>query len=139
MNVKISVKKLHRMEQMYVNRIEENGRRYQREVAGWEAENKRLTNKKKAREDEIQELHRLSRLHEKETNLLKQSNDALSHRNLKLSEEVEWLKSEQERLEQQLDTANARGHKQALVHETFVKQIEALKRMTHPAQMEDES
>lgn len=42
MNVKISVKKLFNMEQMYLNRIESNKRRYRREVRGWEHENQRL-------------------------------------------------------------------------------------------------
>ena len=44
MKVKVSVKKLHRMEQMWKQRCEGNKRRYRREVRGWEHENQLLKN-----------------------------------------------------------------------------------------------
>ena len=45
MNVKISVKKLHRMEEMYKNRIKANRRTYRAEVLGWRTENEALKKK----------------------------------------------------------------------------------------------
>ena len=45
MIVKISVKKLHRMEEMYKNRIKANRRTYLAEVAGWRTENEALKKK----------------------------------------------------------------------------------------------
>lgn len=45
MKVNISVKKLHRIEQMYKNRIKANRRTYRAEVLGWRTENEALKKK----------------------------------------------------------------------------------------------
>jgi chromosome segregation ATPase len=82
MNVKISVKKLYRMEQMWKQRCEANGRRYQREVEGWEKENKWLKDK----------VERLNKVEE-------------------IQDDRDFLNHDIEGLNQQLDAANARNYR----------------------------
>ena len=114
MNVKISVKKLFNMDQLIIS-LKEGNKKYiaenfslKEDLKDAEASLNRmddrcdaymksqltLEGKKKAREDEIQELHRLSRLHEKETKLLEQRNDALDKQCEALKLEVEDLKKD---------------------------------------------
>lgn len=56
MNVKISVKKLHRMEQFYLQRMKENKRQYRGEVEGWRKENEYLTKSNKEYRAKVAEM-----------------------------------------------------------------------------------
>lgn len=56
MNVKISVKKLHRMEKMWKQRCKSDRRRYGREVRGWRHENEQLRESNKAYREKVAEM-----------------------------------------------------------------------------------
>ena len=63
MKVKISVKKLHRMEQMYLQWIKDNKRLYLGEVDGWKKENEYLKEKIAKLSEKAEALNALNEEH----------------------------------------------------------------------------
>ena len=110
MKVKMSVKKLHRIEQMYKNRIKANRRTYRAEVLGWRTENEALKKKvaemfndrhnfeeKLAEADaSLQRMHERIEAYQQEIEDLKHIDNDVQAIKLAHKREVEYLKNNQQ-------------------------------------------